>query len=67
MNVQAEPVYCASPAAIEDAARAALEPTVKRLQASALDLFDRMLPTELVRLPAVGVEEASLVCGVRVV
>ncbi len=47
------------------AAGDALEPTVKRLQASALDLFDRMLPTELVQIPAVGFDEASLVCGVE--
>ena len=61
-------------AAAWDAARAAagaaagdaLKPTVTRLQASALVLFDRMRPTELVQVPAVGVAEASAVCGVSV-
>jgi hypothetical protein len=45
----------AAGAAARDAAGAAawehLAPTVTHLQASALDLFDRMLPTEIVELP----------------
>ena len=48
-----------------DAARAAagdaLKPTVTHLQASALDLFDRMLPGEIIQLPVV--EDAAMVCG----
>jgi hypothetical protein len=49
------------------AARAAawdvLKPAVVDLQASALDLFDRMLPKELVELPAVSEAEWRAVCA----
>lgn len=54
----------AARAAARDATRdAALEPTVKRLQDSAFDLLDRMLPTELVQLPVVDEYEAFLPAG----
>jgi hypothetical protein len=45
------------------AARAVLKPAVVDLQASALDLFDRMLPKELVELPAVSEAEWRAVCA----
>jgi 23S rRNA G2069 N7-methylase RlmK/C1962 C5-methylase RlmI len=48
------------------AAWAALAPTVEALQVSALDLLDRMLPGELIQIPAVGVQEAARVCGVPI-
>jgi hypothetical protein len=57
----------AARAAAWDAAWDAVESTVTRLQVSALDLFDRMLPTELIEIPVVGLDEAALVCGVRLV
>ena len=41
----------AARAAAWEAARGALAPTVERLQASVLDLFDRMLPTEVIQIP----------------
>jgi len=44
------------------AAGNALLPAVERLQDSAFELLDRMLPTVPVQLPAV--EDAALVCGV---
>jgi hypothetical protein len=52
-------------AAARGASRAALGPVVARLQASALDLFDRMLPTEPVAIPATGLDEAAAVCGIN--
>ena len=56
----------AARAAARDAARAALQPTVLELHRSAFVLLDRMLPTEVIQLPAVGVEEAERVCGVPI-
>jgi hypothetical protein len=47
-----------------DAARDALQKAVTDLQVSALDLFDRMLPKEIVEIPSVGMAEAEMVCGV---
>ncbi|HEX6025964.1 MAG TPA: hypothetical protein VFZ00_28490, partial [Solirubrobacter sp.] len=55
----------AAGAAARDAARAAawdaVRPTVVGLQASALELFDRMLPTEVIQLPVV--DDAEAVCA----
>jgi hypothetical protein len=48
-------------------ARADLGPVVRMLQTSALDLFDRMLPKELIDMPAIGLDEAEAICGVPVV
>jgi hypothetical protein len=50
-------------AAARAAARDVLEPAVADLQTSALDLFDRMLPKELVELPAVSEAEWRAVCA----
>jgi hypothetical protein len=55
--------WAAAWAATRAAAEDVLRPVVVELQASALDLFDRMLPTEVIQLPVV--EDAPLVCGVR--
>lgn len=46
------------------AAGDALEPTVIRLQASALDLFDRMLPTETLPIDELIAARAMEVCNV---
>jgi hypothetical protein len=54
--------WTAAQYAAGDAAWAALLPTIERLQDSAFELLDRMLPTVPVQLPAV--EDAALVCGV---
>jgi hypothetical protein len=52
-------------AAVRDAAwaavRDALQPTVDALQASAFELLNRMLPTEIVRLPVA--EDAEAICS----
>jgi hypothetical protein len=53
----------AAGAAAGAAAWDALEPAVIHLQASALNLFDRMLPTEAIQIPVVS--DAALVCGVK--
>ncbi|HEX6024390.1 MAG TPA: hypothetical protein VFZ00_20545, partial [Solirubrobacter sp.] len=53
--------WAAAWAAAWDAAWAALAPTVKELQASALDLFDRMLPKEIVQVPVT--EDWRAVCA----
>ncbi len=54
--------------AARDAARAAagevFRVAVTDLQASALDLFDRILPTEIIQLPAV--DDAAAVCGLSI-
>jgi hypothetical protein len=53
----------AARAAARDAARDVLAPTVLALQDSALDLFDRMLPTEIIELPVVEEAEWRAVCA----
>jgi hypothetical protein len=53
----------AARAAAGAAARAALQPTVRELQESALDLLDRMLPKVMVPMPAPVLERATAVCG----
>jgi hypothetical protein len=39
-------------AAVKDAARAALEPTMTAMRESVLGLLERMLPTERIEIPA---------------
>jgi hypothetical protein len=55
--------WAAAWAAARAAAGDVLKPAVADLQASALDLFDRMLPKELVELPAVSEAEWRAVCA----
>lgn len=59
-----EAAWDAARIAARAAAWDALEVTVVKLQASALRLFDRMLPTEVIQPPVA--EDAEMVCGVRV-
>jgi hypothetical protein len=55
--------WAAARAAAWAAARDALEPTVRELQESVLDLLDRMLPKVTVELPAPVAARAVEVCG----
>jgi len=56
----------AAAAAARDAAWAVLGPAVADLQASALDLFDRMLPTEIIEVPVVEERVWKALCEVPV-